>query len=117
MKKTVLIAVICFCLLLTVAGCAKTPLTGTWLEADASGNATENVITFENDGRVTYTPAGVQASASGTYTVDEEAGEMTLTIDTPGGTPVSEVYTYTLEDNTLTLTGKTNGITTQYFKQ
>ncbi len=102
MKKVISVALLLVMVLTVFAGCSnpQKDIVGTWTgETSVYGYITEKTYTFYEDGTgKTETFLGVEVEIS--YTIDDEK----LTVTTSAlGVASDTVYTYTLEDDVLTL--------------
>ncbi|MBQ2759222.1 MAG: hypothetical protein IJE93_05580 [Clostridia bacterium] len=103
MKKVISVALLLVMVLTVFAGCSnpQKEIVGTWTGETSvlGGVVTEKTFTFYEDGTgKTETFLGVEIEIS--YTIDDE----TLTVTTSAlGVANDTVYTYTLEDDVLTL--------------
>ena len=121
MKKVlsiVLVIAVLACVGAGFAGCDKIlapklekEIVGTWTSDNSQ-------LAFREDGTMSGTiPFIGSVSLNGTYTVNNETNQVTITYSLPLGLSKDTVFNVTIEDDTLTATGGIFDTTTVYTRQ
>lgn len=98
--KKIIVLMITSVLAMSLFGCGKTSIIGTWSETSGTGETeTEISYTFEEGGKGTYNEGEIGLTMS--YKTEED--KLTLSIVYLGQTKET-TYTYKIKGSTLTLT-------------
>ena len=98
MKKRVAALAVILALMLTLCGCGKTDLYGSWVQKAATPDKTDTLLTFFDNGTGTVTQDDEVTWFY--YTVKRHS--VTVTLNEVGAEPTA--YTFAVEEDTLTLT-------------
>lgn len=121
MKKVlsiILVVAVIACIGVSFAGCddafapkLEKEIVGTWTYEGGQ-------ITFREDGTVSGTlPILSTVSLNGTYTVNNEANQVSVNYSLPLGLSKETVFNVTVEEDTLTVTGGLFDTTTVFTRQ